>query len=65
MAGIVYINRGEYGTGVQVVPPGQFFMLGDNSPNSRDSRYWGFVPVEDVIGKVIFVYRRGQGLQKL
>ena len=30
--------------------------MGDNSPNSADSRYWGFVPGADVVGRPIFVY---------
>jgi signal peptidase I len=39
-----------------VVPAGNFFALGDNRENSSDSRYWGFVPRENVIGKPLFVY---------
>jgi signal peptidase I len=53
-----YYNRGCYGTeGMAVtVPEGFYFTLGDNSANSRDSRYWGFVPKSNVIGKAILVY---------
>jgi signal peptidase I len=40
-----------------VVPAGHYFMLGDNRDNSRDSRYWGFVPAEHIIGKVLYVLR--------
>jgi len=36
------------------VPAGMYFVLGDNSPDSSDSRYWGFVPAGNVIGKVSF-----------
>ncbi|MGA8654930.1 MAG: signal peptidase I [Chthoniobacterales bacterium] len=38
------------------VGQGEFFALGDNSANSADSRYWGFVPAENVVGRGLFVY---------
>lgn len=38
------------------VPPYSYFALGDNSANSLDSRYWGFVPAENVVGRGLFVY---------
>ena len=38
------------------VPPHRYFALGDNSYNSSDSRYWGFVPRENIIGKPILIY---------
>ena len=39
-----------------IVPPNRLFMMGDSRYNSKDSRYWGFVPRENVRGKPLFVY---------
>ena len=39
-----------------VVPPDHYFMMGDSRYNSKDSRYWGFVPRENIRGKPMFVY---------
>ena len=39
-----------------VVPPGKYFAMGDNRTNSIDSRFWGFVPRENIIGRPLFVY---------
>ena len=42
--------------GAVVVPPGHYFAMGDNRDQSLDSRYWGFVPRENIIGKPLIIY---------
>jgi signal peptidase I len=42
--------------GEVVVPPGYYFAMGDNRDSSLDSRYWGFVPRENIIGKPLIIY---------
>ncbi|HKB57072.1 MAG TPA: signal peptidase I [Lacunisphaera sp.] len=47
-----YLGQGEE----LKIPPGRFFAMGDNSLESADSRYWGFVPEKDVVGRPLFIY---------
>jgi len=42
--------------GEVVVPPESYFAMGDNRDNSLDSRYWGFVPRGNIIGKPLIIY---------
>jgi len=53
-----YYNFGNYAREGQkiLVPKDNYFVLGDNSESSQDSRYWGFVPRQNVIGKAILIY---------
>jgi len=53
-----YYNRGEFGQEGKkiVVPKNSIFVLGDNSASSQDSRFWGFVPRKNILGKAILIY---------
>jgi signal peptidase I len=51
-------GRGDpiYNWGPRVVPAGKLFVMGDNRDNSKDSRYWDFLPIDQVKGRALLVY---------
>lgn len=59
---ILLTDRPDPEAAEYVVPPGHYFVMGDNRDQSNDSRYWGFVPDENLVGRAFLIWFSWDGL---